>query len=60
MDLATKLLEDQAFVAQFLQKSHCCLLESRILAEDLLTNGNIAFYREGYVITPSGLCRTSL
>jgi hypothetical protein len=54
MSLAAKLLEDQAFVAQFLAKSHCCLLESRLLAEDLLTNGNITYYREGYVIVPSG------
>jgi hypothetical protein len=51
------LLEDQAFVTQFLQRSQRCLLESRLLAEDLLIKGGIAFYREGYVIEPMEIVR---
>ncbi|KAL8852337.1 MAG: hypothetical protein Q9221_002833 [Calogaya cf. arnoldii] len=37
MHLAAEFLEDRAFVTQFLQKSHGRLLQSRLLAESLLT-----------------------
>ena len=50
MDLAAKFLEDQAFVRQFLQKSHHRLLQNRLLAEDLLSQAGISYHQEGYVI----------
>lgn len=49
MDLAGKLLEDRAFVIQFLQKSQGHLLRSRLLAEDLLTRAGINYHQKGCV-----------
>ncbi|KAI1098340.1 acc synthase [Jackrogersella minutella] len=47
MDLATKILEDQEFVARFLKKSHQLLLQARLLAEDLLNQAGIKFHKNG-------------
>jgi hypothetical protein len=49
MDLATKLLEDQEFIIQFLQKSQKGLLQSRLLAEKLLAQAGINYYQQGQV-----------
>jgi hypothetical protein len=53
MDLAAKFLEDQDFVVQFLAKSHRLLLQSRLLAEELLTKSGISFHQKGYVCARS-------
>ncbi|KNG84798.1 hypothetical protein ANOM_006713 [Aspergillus nomiae NRRL 13137] len=47
MDLATKFLEDQEFVAKFLKRSHHCLLQSRLLVEDLLFQEGISYSQKG-------------
>ncbi|OGM48609.1 hypothetical protein ABOM_002012 [Aspergillus bombycis] len=47
MDLAAKFLEDQEFVAKFLQRSHHRLLQSRLLAEDLLSREGIGYSQKG-------------
>lgn len=49
MHLAAKLLEDQTFVLQFIEKSHRLLLQNRLLAEDLLARAGINYHQEGYV-----------
>ncbi|KAE8384321.1 pyridoxal phosphate-dependent transferase [Aspergillus alliaceus] len=43
MDLTAKFLEDQDFVTNFLHKLHHCLLQSRLLAEDLLARKGISY-----------------
>ncbi|KAE8328023.1 pyridoxal phosphate-dependent transferase [Aspergillus sergii] len=50
MDLAPKLLEDQEFVAKFLQRSHHRLLQSRSLAEDLLSREGISYCQKGFFL----------
>ncbi|KAL8673111.1 MAG: hypothetical protein Q9168_002466 [Polycauliona sp. 1 TL-2023] len=47
MHLAAEFLEDRAFVTHFLRKSHQRLLQSRILAESLLTRAGLEYYQEG-------------
>ncbi|KAI6082189.1 acc synthase [Hypoxylon rubiginosum] len=47
MDLAAKLLEDQDYVAKFLDKSQGLLSQSRSLAEELLTEAGIQFHQRG-------------
>ncbi|KIM94254.1 hypothetical protein OIDMADRAFT_106732 [Oidiodendron maius Zn] len=47
MHLAAKLLEDQIFVLQFIEKSHRLLLQNRLLAEDLLARASINYHQEG-------------
>ncbi|XXH01270.1 hypothetical protein Hte_007624 [Hypoxylon texense] len=47
MDLAAKLLEDQDYVAKFLEKSQNLLSQSRLLAEKLLTEAGIQFHEKG-------------
>ncbi|KAI1371326.1 acc synthase [Hypoxylon crocopeplum] len=47
MELASKILEDQDYVAKFLEKSGQVLLQSRLLAEDLLTQAGISFHQKG-------------
>ncbi|KAI1771506.1 acc synthase [Hypoxylon cercidicola] len=47
MDLAAKLLEDQDYVAKFLEKSQSLLSQARSLAEDLLTEAGIQFHQKG-------------
>ncbi|KAI1136382.1 acc synthase [Hypoxylon sp. FL0543] len=49
MDLAAKFLEDQEYVAKFLEKSQKLLLHSRVVAESLLTHEGILFHEKGYV-----------
>lgn len=53
MHLASKFLEDRVFVRQFLQKSHRLLLQSRLLAEDLLNDIGVKYHPEGSVLTLS-------
>lgn len=50
MDLAAKFLEDQEFVTNFLEKSQRLLLQSRLLAEKLLTQAGVNFHQKGYAI----------
>ncbi|KAI1640709.1 pyridoxal phosphate-dependent transferase [Biscogniauxia mediterranea] len=47
MELAAQLLEDQEFLAQFLQKSDRLLLQNRLLAEDILERAGIEFHKPG-------------
>lgn len=47
MDLATKLLEDETFMEQFLGKSQRLLLQGRLLAERLLLEAKINYYDSG-------------
>ena len=51
MDLAVKSPEDQEFVAKFLKRSHHCLLQSRLLVEDLLSQEGISYSQKGYDAT---------
>ena len=48
MSLAATMLEDQEFIAKFLQKSHSLLLRNRLLAEELLSQASITFHDKGY------------
>lgn len=50
MDIATKLLEDKSFLTRYLNKARFKLLQSRLLAEDLLRQAGIPYYDEGYVL----------
>lgn len=47
MDLAAKLLEDQDFVKQLLDKSHRVLFKIRLLAEKLLDEAGIKYEKKG-------------
>ncbi|KAL8652869.1 MAG: hypothetical protein Q9226_004084 [Calogaya cf. arnoldii] len=49
MHLAAEFLADRAFVTQFLQKSHERLLQSRLLAESLLTRAVFEYHQKGCV-----------
>ena len=48
MDLASKFLEDEEFVGQFLQDSHARLYKSRLHTEKLLRESNIKYHNKGY------------
>ncbi|KAI0880483.1 acc synthase [Annulohypoxylon maeteangense] len=47
MDLATKILEDQEYVAKFLEKSKLSLTRARLVTEDLLNKAGIGFHQKG-------------
>ncbi|OTB00780.1 hypothetical protein M426DRAFT_15136 [Hypoxylon sp. CI-4A] len=47
MDLAAKLLEDQAYLAKFLEKSRATLQRGRLLAEELLAQVGISYHDKG-------------
>jgi 1-aminocyclopropane-1-carboxylate synthase len=55
MHLAAEILDDQAFVTRFLEKSHHLVLQSRLLAEELLSKAGISYHQEGYVNIRAGL-----
>ncbi|KAH8897571.1 PLP-dependent transferase [Thozetella sp. PMI_491] len=54
MEIAARLLEDQNFVAQFLEKSHRLLLQTRLLAEELVSREGIAYHEPGYETNGDG------
>ncbi|KAI2471081.1 acc synthase [Annulohypoxylon bovei var. microspora] len=47
MDLATKILEDQEYVAKFLEKSNLRLFQARLQSEVLLGRAGIEFHKKG-------------
>lgn len=47
MDLAAKLLEDETFVDQFLEKSRTRLQSGRALTNKLLKEVNINYHEKG-------------
>lgn len=54
MDLAAKLLENEQFVDELLEKSRQRLYEQRLVGEKLLTEAGIKFHNKGYVSCPFG------
>lgn len=48
MEIAAKMLEDREFIRGFLSKSHTALRDSRMLAERLLDQNGIDYYKPGY------------
>ena len=51
MAIATKILEDKKFLFGFLNRSCEVLLQSHLLAEKLLGEANISWFKGGYVQT---------
>lgn len=47
MDIASKILEDQEYVAKLLEKSSLLLAKARSAAEDLLNEAGIGFHKKG-------------
>ena len=47
MELAAGVLENQEFVVQLLATSHARLAQSRLLAEKLLADAEIAYHQKG-------------
>ena len=47
MTLAARVLEDRAFVKDFLRQSRSALRDSRLLAEALLEEQGIPYYKPG-------------
>jgi 1-aminocyclopropane-1-carboxylate synthase len=48
MDIAVKMLEDRAWIRNYLSRSIATLARQRLLAESLLNQAGIKYYARGY------------